>query len=146
MPYFPPPATGSGYSTVEDEGIAQTQRSTIDFVGTGVTASDTGSKTQVSISSGAVAVSAASLSFTNGDTFKRFTVTDAAVTSTSKIVGTITRPNVADSDDPGWTYLHTVVSRATGSFDLLVAVFDWNDPAGVSRPNETVTFSYVLGT
>lgn len=44
---------GSGYTTVQDEGTPLTQRSTVDFVGAGVTATDTGSKTQVSIPGGA---------------------------------------------------------------------------------------------
>lgn len=47
------PSTSSGYSTVQNEGSGLTARSTIDFVGAGVTASDTGSKTQVSIPGGA---------------------------------------------------------------------------------------------
>lgn len=42
------PASG-GYTTVQDEGSGLTQRSTVDFVGAGVTVTDTGSKTQVSI-------------------------------------------------------------------------------------------------
>src|SRR3990167_3619103 len=47
--------SGSGYSIMQDEGVALTSRSTVDFVGTGVTVSDTGSKTQVSIPSGCAA-------------------------------------------------------------------------------------------
>lgn len=52
MPYFPP-ASASGYSTLQDEGVAQTQRTTADFVGAGVTVTDTGAKTQISIPGGA---------------------------------------------------------------------------------------------
>lgn len=53
MPYYPPPSVGgSGYTTIQDEGSSLTARTTIDFVGAGVVATDTGSKTQVSISSG----------------------------------------------------------------------------------------------
>src|SRR3990167_2254322 len=47
--------SGSGYSIIQDEGVAQTSRSTVDIVGTGVTVTDTGSKTQVSIPSGGAA-------------------------------------------------------------------------------------------
>src|SRR3990167_4114840 len=47
--------SGSGYSIIQDEGVALTSRSTVDFVGTGVTVTDTGSKTQVSIPSGGAA-------------------------------------------------------------------------------------------
>ena len=45
---------GSGYATIQDEGSALTQRTTVDFVGAGVTAIDTGAKTQVSIPGGGV--------------------------------------------------------------------------------------------
>lgn len=94
---------------------------------------------------GSVTATSAALAFTDGDTFKRFTIADAAVTSTSKIVGSITRPTVTDANDLGWTYLHTIVSRGAGTFDLLVSVFDWNSPAEAEGPIETVTFNYVLG-
>jgi hypothetical protein len=40
------------YTTVEDEGIPLTQRSTINFVGAGVTVTDVGGKTEVSITGG----------------------------------------------------------------------------------------------
>ena len=42
-------AASSGYSTIEDEGIPLTQRTTINFVGEGVTSSDSGGKTVVTI-------------------------------------------------------------------------------------------------
>jgi len=41
--------SGSGYNTVEDEGTPLSQRSEINFVGTGVVASDDGEKTVVTI-------------------------------------------------------------------------------------------------
>ena len=47
--------SGSGYSIIQDEGISLTSRSTVTFVGTGVTVTDIGSKTQVSIPSGGAA-------------------------------------------------------------------------------------------
>lgn len=43
------PAGISGYDTVEDEGIPLTQRSTFNFTGAGVTASDSGGVTEVNI-------------------------------------------------------------------------------------------------
>lgn len=42
----------SAYNTVEDEGTGLTQRSTLNFTGAGVTASDSGGKTVVNIPSG----------------------------------------------------------------------------------------------
>lgn len=45
-------SSSSGYATVQDEGSGLTQRSTINFTGAGVTASDDGSKTNVNIPGG----------------------------------------------------------------------------------------------
>lgn len=45
-------ATGSAYDTVEDEGTPLTQRTTLNFTGAGVTASDSGGKTVVNIPGG----------------------------------------------------------------------------------------------
>lgn len=42
----------SGYSTIQDEGDALTQRSTINFIGAGVTAADDGTVTTVTITGG----------------------------------------------------------------------------------------------
>lgn len=47
---------GSGH-TIEDEGIALTQRSTLNFVGAGVTVTDVGGKTQVSVPQGGHTIS-----------------------------------------------------------------------------------------
>lgn len=46
-------AGGSGYSTVEEEGSPLTQRTTLNFVGGGVTATDSGGKTVVTITGSA---------------------------------------------------------------------------------------------
>ncbi len=45
-------AGGGGYDTIEDEGGALPQRTTIDFVGAGVTAADVAGETQVTIPGG----------------------------------------------------------------------------------------------
>lgn len=46
-------AAGGGYATVEDEGVPQTQRTTLNFVGGGVSAADVGGKTVVTITGSA---------------------------------------------------------------------------------------------
>lgn len=46
---FQPPVSGGGYSTIEDEGSPLPPRSTINFVGAGVTATDSGTETVVTI-------------------------------------------------------------------------------------------------
>jgi hypothetical protein len=96
---------------------------------------------------GAASISAAAVAFTDGDTMRRATVTDAAVSASSKIVGTIRRPDTAnDSADRGYIYLANVVRIGTGSFDLLVSCLGWGfDDPTKNPPNETVTFYYTIG-
>lgn len=87
---------------------------------------------------------AATLSFANGDTLKRFTVSNSAVVSTSKIVGNIRRPNTAnDSADFGYLFIANIVNITTGSFDLLVAVTDGGlDDVTRKPPLGSVEFHY----
>lgn len=147
MPLYPPASSGGGYNLVQEEGGALTARTTIDFVGGGVTATDTGSKTQVSIPSGAVTITAANVAFTDGDTFRRVSIVDAGVGATSKIVGSIRRPDTADdSADRGYVYSWSVVEVYAGGFDIVVSALGWgfDDPVGIP-PNETVIFYYVIG-
>src|SRR3954464_13617080 len=91
---------------------------------------------------GAASLSSATVAFTDGDTVKRVTISDALVTATSKIALTVGRPNVADIADKGFFYVANIVSRTTGSFDVAVMCID--DPVG-SPPNETITLYYLLG-
>ena len=94
----------------------------------------------------AMLVNTASIAFTDGDTLRRVTITNASVLSTSKIVGTIRRPNTTDdSADAGYIYIANVVKVSAGSFDLLVACLAWgfDDPV-LYPPNETVTFAYSI--
>lgn len=127
-----------------DSGTASPAASAVSVDSTNLVGTGTDVQAVLEELDNASTITAASLSFTNGDTFKRFTIADATATATSKIVGSITRPTVTDANDLGWTYLHTIVSRGAGTFDLVVAVFDWNQPAGQTRPNETVIFHYVI--
>ncbi len=91
-------------------------------------------------------VTTASLSFADGDTFKRFTVTDANVAADSIVSVAIRRADVEAVDDYGWVFVPNVVKVAAGSFDVNVAVFAENEPPLAAEfPNETVTLAYVLG-
>lgn len=45
-------STGGGYDTIEDEGAPETQRTTINFVGAGVSVTDVGGETEVTIPGG----------------------------------------------------------------------------------------------
>lgn len=55
-----------GYNVVQDEGVSLTKRTTIDFTGTGVTCTDTGSKTACDIPGGGGGASQSPLSITLG--------------------------------------------------------------------------------
>lgn len=115
-----------------------------------LTVTDDGAAEEVDVTIAAagasVAVSTVAIPFTDGDTARRVTVTDASVTTSSKIIGQIRRPDGADADDHGYVYHHAVVRRQAGSFDLLVVVVDWGgEPVQNHAPNETVNFDYVLG-
>jgi hypothetical protein len=85
-----------------------------------------------------------SIPFTDGDTMRRVTVTDAAIASSSKIIGTIRRPDTEDSADRGYIYSHSIIKVATGSFDLLISCLGWgfDDPTEIP-PNETIKFYYM---
>lgn len=83
-------AGGSGYSVVQDEGTPLTARSTINFVGAGVTATDSGSVTTVTIpgggGGGSITITRATITVpanTAGE--YTATVTDGAATAASKV-------------------------------------------------------------
>lgn len=92
-------------------------------------------------------VATTTIAFTDGDTFRRVTVTDANVLSTSNIVATVRRPNTTDdSADPGYIYIVNVVRVAAGAFDVDVACLGWGfDDPTEKPPNETVTLCYTIG-
>lgn len=92
-----------------------------------------------------VARPAVALDFTDGDTLKRFTVTDSFVNQYTHIVCSVRRADIADVDDPGWIYTPNVVTVTTGSFDVLVSAVPGDTIPGVNEfPNETVTLLYQI--
>jgi len=92
-------------------------------------------------------ISTAAIAFTDGDTMRRIRITDASATTTSKIVGTIRRPDVAaDVNDAGaFIYMWTIVNRVSGAFDIWVAATEGFGDPWLNPPNETVQFDYMLG-
>jgi hypothetical protein len=95
---------------------------------------------------GAATISSADIAYTDGDTFRRSSIADAAVSATSKIVGTIRRPDIEDADDKGYIYDHSVVKVYAGGFDLLTCAKAWGmDDPTAAPPNETVKFYYAVG-
>lgn len=105
-----------------------------------------GDATWSSPPTGSVTMGAAAIAFTDGDTVRRVTITDAAVGVSSKIIFSIQRPNVTDANDVGYLYVANIVTVAAGSFDILVACTGWaTDEMSNNPPNETVTLIYTLG-
>lgn len=80
--------TGGGYSTVQDEGVDLTARTKINFTGAGVTATDSGVVTTVTIP-GAAGASWTTVEANLGSSATwrgTFTITDASISSTSKVI------------------------------------------------------------
>lgn len=88
----------------------------------------------------------ARLSFTDGDTLKRFTITDAAVRALGNTpIPVIRRDDITDADDPGWIFVANIVTVTDGSFDVLVCAQAGDAFAAAGEfPNETVTLVYYL--
>lgn len=87
----------------------------------------------------------ASIAFTDSDTARRVTISNASVLSTSRIVGQIIRPTTSDLVDPGYIYVHSIISVTNGSFDVLIAATALGDSyIDQNPPNETITFSYLV--
>jgi len=78
---------------------------------------------------------------------RRVTITDAGVSASSVILGTIIRPTTTDAADPGYVYTTNVISRGSGTFDVLVYCTIWGSEYDVelNPPNETVIYAYVIG-
>ena len=93
-------------------------------------------------------VSSVAVAFTDNDTFRRVTVTDALVTATSNILVSIQRADTAsDSVDLGHMYFANVVNRTAGtSFEVDIVCLDWGlGDATESPPNETIRLCYLIG-
>lgn len=88
--------------------------------------------------------SSGSASFMADSNMKRVTVTDANVTTSSKITLTLRRPDITEENDPGWIYITNIVNIADGSFDVSLVALEWDSPAVDMMPNETITLFYHL--
>lgn len=119
-----PSAATSGATTVVVGGSsgASSGQSAIQFIGT------------------------SSVAFTDGDTARRVTVTDAGVSGTSEIIVTVRRPDTAgDSADRGYLYTANIVRIGTGEFDVLLTVLGLSgEDCTANPPNETITLFYLV--
>jgi hypothetical protein len=96
--------------------------------------------------SGGGSSTSVNVAFTDGDAFRRVTITDAGVNSSTLIQGSIIRPTTTDLLDQGYIYIWNVISRGSGTFDILIACTDMASGLADSvPPNETIQFIYRLG-
>lgn len=87
--------------------------------------------------------------FTDGDTVRRVSVSDAAITGAAyPLVFTPIRPSTADDNaDAGhYVYVPTVVEidNVAHSFDVLIQCLSWGDDPAENPPNETITLRYLV--
>lgn len=86
--------------------------------------------------------------FTDGDTYKRFSVAAIDVTATSNILCSCIRPSdLPETTDPGWTFHPTVVNIYAGGFDVAIDVMCAGEPAsltGENNLNETVWLIFTI--
>jgi hypothetical protein len=132
-----------------DEGTDQGRSArAVNCVGSGISCSFAAGVVTITASSGAVSISTVVLS-APGNGLSRYTITDAAVTASSKIVGTVRRPDVEDVDDHGWIFVPNIVKIGSGSFDLIIQVLTFgdggDDPLIADPPTGTIEFQYVVG-
>lgn len=142
------------YKTVEDEGTPLTQRSTVNFVGAGVTATDAGGKTVVTIPGGVSSIPARAIGITidgagsaittgiKGDIYVPYACTITAVTMLADQSGSIVvdiwkdvfanyPPTVADTIiDTGAGGTKPTISSATNSQDNTLAHWTTSVSAG----------------
>lgn len=117
-------AAGGGYNTLEDEGTPLTQRTTINFIGAGVTVTDVAGETQVSIPGGAgagVTTAIVTLPYP-AQRVHRVSVIDATVTGSSKIALSIPGSDTLTNNDDTLDILSMMALPQTGTF-LFIANF-----------------------
>lgn len=85
-----------------------------------------------------------SVAFTINDSMQRVTISNAVVTTASKILIQVRRPDTTDANDPGWIYIVNIVTISSGSFDVLIVALDWDSPVDTVIPNETISLFYQI--
>jgi hypothetical protein len=101
--------------------------------------------TTLAATGGSASLTSVAVAFTDGDTARRVTVTDAAVNASSSILSSVQRPTTTAENDPGYLYTANVISRGSGTFDVNVVCLDWSGADCTERPpSETVNLIYMV--
>lgn len=90
---------------------------------------------------GTTTLKSVDVAFTDGDTLRRVTVTDADVTAGDLILCSIRRTTASEAEDSGHTYTANVVAVRAGEFDVRIEALQLGRPDGVP-PNETIKLIY----
>lgn len=139
-------STGGGYDTIEDEATPLTQRTTINFTGAGVTATDSGGKTVVTIPGGGGGAYGNQAEVDWGanatnECFKEFVIVDASLTGSEYIIAQVAyeAPTGKDVDELEFDAFVCMCSPAVGQFRL--AMHSLLGPA-----HGTFKINYIIGT
>lgn len=119
-----PGGSGGGGHVIEDEGTPVAQQTNMNFTGAGVTVTDAGGKTVVTIPGGAgagVTTAIVNLPYP-AQRSHRVSVTDGTVTVTSKISMSIPGSDTRTNNDDTLDMLSMMALPADGSF-LFIANF-----------------------
>lgn len=129
MPYFPPPTSGGTITTQEEGGTLSSTVNTLNFVGSGVTASGGGATTTVTIpgGSGTFTITETEIDFgTTPLAEQSFVITDAAITAGMKILASVSydAPTGKDQDELEMDDLQLRAVAGSGNFTLYVKAAD----------------------
>jgi hypothetical protein len=116
---------------IEDEGIPLAQRDFLNFVGAGVTVTDTGSKTEVTINASAVGVTVP-VDFGAGFTDKAQAVVSAPwVNATTRIVADVMTPTGTDPDEMYLIDFQPVISDRVAGVGFTLTLYTRPEARGV---------------
>ncbi len=126
--------TGGGYATIQDEGTALTQRGTVNFIGSTVTATDdsTNLKTNITINAEAPITAGTTAQYYRGD--KTF----AALDKTAVGLANVDNTSDATKNSATATLINKTLTSATNIFATASSIADSGTPTpnGASRENE----------
>ena len=136
-------ASGGGYATIEDEGTPLTQRTTVNFTGSGISCSDSGGKTVCNASGGSGSANVVEVSLSLGTAMGLYystTVTGQTWVTSSSVIACSMFGTTADGQTPETIavagLVPTVSNRVVGTgFDL--SLMNPNGATGTVRAHCT---------
>jgi hypothetical protein len=118
--WIPDTIVGAGYSTIQEEGTPLTPRNVLNFVGSGFTAADDSTRTNVSL-----------------DTFLNTLATSGSVSLTAHVSGLLPFANIADLG------ALSVLGRASNSSGVMAAINAGTDNQVLRRSGTSIGFGSI---